>query len=131
MIMRMIKIDKKSVVILVVLLAIGGLMLSLNNSNKIKGKWEIVNSGVVNNDEKVSMIEGMRYTLISVIFVKGNQMEFLSDDKLTIGGYAADYKVLDDKLSIWGGENEIIFDMEIGVDIMLTSGNYKILLKRV
>lgn len=129
--MRMIKIDKKSVVILVVLLAIGGLMLSLNNSNKIKGKWEIVNSGVVNNDEKVSMIEGMRYTLISVIFVKGNQMEFLSDDKLTIGGYAADYKVLDDKLSIWGGENEIVFDMEIGVDIMLTSGNYKILLKRV
>ena len=124
------------VVVIIVILALltGGvtLLVDLNQKN-IKGKWQVVESGVIDNKEEGNLLRELKAVSYSITFSKGSKIDFMDKTSVNICGQLVDYDIIDNSLVMGSGDGRVIFniDSKDNNKINLSSDGYKIILEKI
>lgn len=121
---------KKLVLGLVVMTLLFTTLIGCGKDDVVKGKWQVVNSGITLEKENENMVDQLYYNLYSMLFAKGNTFEFIDNNKVIINGIKGSYELEGDKLTISDGQTDIVFDINVDEQMVLEVNGFAVILEK-
>ena len=125
------KINKVAVLSVMIFIILCIFIGKSNETSRLKGKWEVVNSGSVGQVDNSNMLKTLETQLYSMVFAKGNQIEFVNGKDVIFNGTKCSYEFEDNKLTISDSTTNMVFDVDVDEQVTLKVNGFFIILDKV